>query len=279
MPAALELVQGNATFTNSVITALVAATGQTFTIRNTAPTADIRLLAMWANLQTAAGVFRVRSPRLHDNVQGIRMRSSFNTPNPFFPPHPVQKLYPQDALILEIANADVAGNIEAGFFLAYYSDLPGVAARFIDVPTLNSRGINIVGVEVALNPSIAGGWTGARALNFSFDNLIANTDYAILGASMDVLTGAIGITGPDTGNLRLGLPGNIADPMISQEWFARLTRIAGIPLIPIINSANKAGTTIDTAQNQGGAAVNVTLSLVQLAPLGTTSPTARAPGP
>lgn len=279
MPAALELVAATTTFDNNVMTALVAASGQSLSIRAAQGVSDIRLLAMWANLKTAAGVFRIRSPRLHDNVQGIRMRAAVGAPLPFIPPHPLQRLYSQDGLILEVQNADAAGNIETGFFLAYYSDLGGVAARFIDVPTLMSRGVNLKGVEVQLNPSAAGGWTGLKALNSFEDTLIANTDYAILGGAMDVLTGGVGITGPDTGNVRLGFPGNTSDPFLSQEFFVRLTRIAGIPLIPVISSANKAGTNIDTAQDQGGAAVNVTLLLCQLSPLGTTSPTARQPGP
>lgn len=278
MPPALELTAAQATFTNNVLTSLVANTGQTLVIRGTKPTADVRLLTMWAYTQ-AAGVFRIRSPRLHDNVQGLRMQTLTKAPHVMLTPHPLQRLYAQDALILEQAVADAAGNIELGFFLTYYSDLDGAAAKFIDIPTLMSRGINLVGVEVDTTPGVTGQWTGASALNKTFDNLIANTDYAILGATLSASCGAVGITGPDTANFRLGIPGLTLDPVQTQEWFVRLTRLAGIPLIPVINSANKAGTTIDIAQDQAGAAVNVSLQLVQLAPVGATSPTARQPGP
>lgn len=277
MPQALELVAGQATFTNNVLTVLVPNTGQTFTIRNTAPNTDIRLISMWA-YQQAAGVFRIRSPRLHDNVNGIRMQEATKAPQPNLAPVPLQKLYPQDLLILEIAAADAAGNIELGFFLVYYVDIPGIAARFIDMPALMSRGINHVGVEVDTAPLLTGQWTGQSALNKSFDNLKANTDYAVLGMTLSAACGAVGITGPDTGNTRLGMPGLITDPIITQEWFARISRLSGIPLIPVINSANKAGTIIDVAQDQAGAAVNVSLNLVELAAGGAPSPTARPAG-
>jgi len=278
MPPALELTAAQATFTNNVLTALVANTGQTLVIRGVAPTADVRLLSMWA-LTQAGGVFRIRSPRLHDNVNGIRMLVRTTAPIPMITPHPVQRLYAQDALIPEIAVADAAGNIELGFFLAYYTDLQGVAARFIDWPTLMARGVNLVGVEVDTTPGVTGQWTGASALNKTVDNLIANTDYAILGYTLSARCGGVGITGVDTGNLRVGGPGQVDDPVLLQEWFSRLSRLSGIPCIPVINSANKAGITIDIAQDQAGAAVNVALQLVQLVPTGQTSPTARQPGP
>ncbi len=277
MGTALELVAGTVTAPGAVITALAAATGQTFTIRNTPPNVDIRLIAMFAN-NNAAGVFRIRSPRLHDNVQGIRQQVLATAPHPMIPPRPLQKLYPQDALILELSGSAVAGQIETGLFAVYYQDLPGISARFIDPAALMSRGINLVGNEVDLAPGVGGGWTGSKALNANFDNLIANTDYAILGMTHSAAVGAIGITGPDTGNLRLGIPGVLTDPILTQEWFVRISRLSGIPLIPVINSANKAGTTVDAAQTQAGAAVNVSLVLCQLAPGGAPSPTARPAG-
>lgn len=278
MPPALELTLGNVTFSNAAIVSLAAATGQTFTIRGTTPQADVRLMAMWAYLQ-AAGIFRIRSPRLHDQVNGIRVQSGVKDNRSAITPHPLQRLYAQDILIPEISSADAAGNIELGLFLAYYSDLQGVAARLIDIPTLMSRGMNLVAVEVDTVPTVAGGWTGASALNKTVDNLVANTDYALLGGTVSAACGAVGITGVDTGNLRLGFPGTTLDPIMAQEWFVRLTRVSGIPLIPVFNASNKGGISIDIAQDQAGAAVNVSLLFCQLAPGGATSPTARQPGP
>ena len=274
MGAGLETVLGTVTAPGATLTALAVATDQTFTIRNTPPNVDIRLIAMWAN-NNVAGVFRIRSPRLHDNVHGIRQQVLAAAPHPMIPPRPLQKLYAQDALILELSGSAVAGNIETGFFMAYYQDIPGLAARFIDPVALMARGVNLVGNEVDLAPGVGGGWTGGKALNATFDNLKANTDYAVLGATLSAATGAIGIVGPDTGNLRVGIPGVLTDPVMTQEWFVRISRLSGIPLIPVINSANKAGTLLTAAATQAGTAVNVSLTLCELAPGGGPSPTGR----
>lgn len=277
MPNALETIAAFATFENNVITSLVAAAGQSLVVRNASLQSDVRLAEFWAYTQ-AAGITRVRSPRLHDNVNGIREQTLTKAPQPFLPYMPVQKLYPQDTLILEQAVADAAGNIEYGFLMLYYQDLPGIAARLIDPVALMQRGINVVGVEVDTTPTVAGGWTGASALNKTTDNLKANTDYALMGYTLSAACGGVAIQGPDTGNLLNAGPGLINDPIITQEWWVRLSLKHGIPLIPVINSANKQGTTIYIAQDQGGAAVNVSLNFVELAQMGAASPTARPAG-
>lgn len=277
MGNALEIVAGRTTAPGAALVALTPNTGGSFTIRATPPNIDIRLLSMWT-FNNVAGVFRVISPRLHDNVQGIRMQANGAPTAPMIPMRPLQKLYAQDTLSLALSGSAVGGEIELGAILAYYQDLQGVAARFIDVQGLMSRGVNILGNEVDLTPGATGDWSGAKALNANFDLLKANTDYALLGATLSAAALAIGITGPDTGNLRIGIPAEVAFPIIAEEWFIRLSRDAGIPLIPVLNSANKAGTTIDIATDDEAVAVNVSLILVELAPGGAPSPTARPAG-
>jgi hypothetical protein len=50
------------------------------------------------------------------------------------------------------------------------------------------------------------------------------------------------LIGPDTGNLRIGVPGDITKPEICAQWFPLMSRISGEACIPIINSGNKAST-------------------------------------
>jgi len=279
MGAAAEIVMCQDTAPGATVTAMVAQTPGSLTIRNTMPQADIRLLNWWG-YQNVVGIQRLHSPRMHDNVQGIRVQVNALQATPLIPSLPLQKLYPQDALILENTGSGVAGNIETGFFIVYYSDLPGIAARFIDPVALMQRGVNLVGVEIDTTPGVAGGWSGAQPLNHSFDNFKANIDYAVLGATFSATTGtgAWAISGPDTGNLYIGGPGQTAQYQLGDEWFVRLSRLTGIPLIPVINAANKAGTNLYIGSNQAGTAVNVSLTLVELAPMGQASPTARPAG-
>src|SRR5260370_26179239 len=96
-----------------------------------------------------------------------------------------------------------------------------------------------MGQEIALTPGVAGGYSGQKAVNNTFDNWKANTDYALVGGEVDVTVGTIRIQGVDVGNLGLGFPGMTQVDKISSEWFRQLARYTGLPLIPVFNAANK----------------------------------------
>ena len=69
------------------------------------------------------------------------------------------------------------------------------------------------------------------------------------------------ISGPDFGNVRIGVPGDIADHDLNAQFFAVLSRAYGLPAIPIFNSGNRAQTFIGVVQNELAAAVPVTIHL------------------
>lgn len=265
MGLALEMISGRATAPSSTLTALTMAAGNSLTIRNAAIGSDIRMLAMWA-FNNAAGIFRIRSPKLHDNVQGIRYRIDASDPIDLFAEGSWQKLTAQDTLIAEISGSAVGGQIEQGQALIWYADLPGTAARLAMWDDIKNRIVNLVPVEVAITSGAGGGYTGQVAINSTFDLLQANTDYAIIGGVVDTLCGAIQILGADTGNLGVGFPGYLANRNFTAEWFKILSQTLGIPTIPIINSANKSNTLVAVVQNQAAAAVNTNIILAQLAP-------------
>jgi hypothetical protein len=261
---ALELISGQTTAPGAVITALTPATGDSFTVRNSNPGKRAFLLDAWANNQ-AAGVFELRSPKLHDNVRAIRDRVTTTDVFPLMVMGLMQGLYPQDVLTPSLSGSAVGGQIEEAAMLIWYEDLAGESARLIDFPTANKRIMDVFEVEVAITPGATGNYSGAAAINASFDTWIANTDYALLGYMVDAKCTSIGFRGPDTGNLRIGGPGMSTQRQFTQEWFLRLSERYGLPLIPIFNSANKAGTLVDIHQNQTGTPVNVTLMCAALA--------------
>ena len=267
MPRALEVVAGFATNPSSTFTALTASTGTSFTVRGTDATKPAWLLSSWA-FNATAGELRIRSTKLHDFQQGIRNRVTAALTAPLFPGHIngsfAQRLYSQDALTVEITGG--ATELDCGALLIAYDDLQGVAGRFIDQPTLKKAGLNAVTVEVTVTAVTTGNFGGAVAINSTFDTLIANTDYAILGGMSDTRGCAVGITGVDLGNLRVGFP---AEPSLrdsTQNWFEQLSLAFNAPYIPVINSANKNGTTIDVETNGAGGTYTINLELVQLAP-------------
>lgn len=265
MPSGFEVIAGQATAPSSTFTALTMNSGDSLTVRNADLNSDVRLLQMWAKHQ-AAGVFRVRSPKLHDATQGIRVRNPASLAIEMLPWDTYQKLVPQDTLIAEITGSAVGGQFEQAAMLVYYASLPGQAARLTTVADIQSRGVNIFTVESTITPGAAGGYSGSQAINANFDLFKANTDYALLGYRVDVRCTVVGWKGIDTGNLRVGGPGepNIAD--ITANWFAWLSRWQNKALIPVFNSANKFGIFTDIMQDQAAAVVTLTSIFVEMAP-------------
>lgn len=265
MGMALEIVDSFATNPGTTTPAATTAfPGDVFAVRNFNSPSQAHLCAAWGAAATP-GLFRIRSPRLHDNVQGIRLRHDVaSTPRDKLGLYGSQQLYAQDTLIVETTGG--AAETDGVGYLVYYDDLPGAAARLHSVEDVAARGVNILTVEVAVGSGAAvGARATAVAFNVTEDLLIANTDYAVLGYETDATGLSIGLRGPDTGNLRLGGPATV-ETVETRDWFARLSKKLGKPCIPVINSANKSGTLVDDSQVVAGVAMNVTWILVELAP-------------
>ena len=258
---AINLLTGFVTAPSTTATALTMASGDSLQIKNSPAVAY--LIAAWGDWQTA-GMLRIRSPRMHDNVQGIRLEGVASEVYSLIYPPEIQTLVPQDTLIAEMTGSGTAGDIESAGLLLYYDNLPGSNGRFIKYQELMSRIVNILTVENTLALGTAGGYSGEEAINAEFDLLKANTDYAILGYNVTAECCSVGWRGPDTGNLRVGGPGNETNKMGTRNWFVDLSRATGRAMIPVINSANKNATLIDGVQDENGTDTTVTTILAQL---------------
>jgi hypothetical protein len=272
MPQALELVCGQVTNPGGAVSVLTMNAGNTATVRYADVNSYVGLIQTWANFHNV-GFWRIRSPKLHDAVQGLRYRIPAVVMDPLVVPGLNQRLVPQDTLILELNTAAGAGVIEQAAMLLYYKDLPGNSARLIGIPELKARTQNMWTTEISIAPGVAGGYSGQVAINSLFDNFKANTDYALVGYTVDVRCTAVRFLGPDFSGLGIGGPGLVSGTTgvpgsrwVTQRWFYTLTEELGVPLIPVINSANKFGTLVDVMQDNGGAAVIVTAFLHELAP-------------
>lgn len=267
MGRALEVIAGFATNPGATFTALTMSTGQSAVVRGTDITKGTWLLSGWA-FNASVGELRVRSPRLHDFFSGIRNRvtAAFSAPiiqSPLGDSYS-QRLYAQDALTIELTGG--GAELDTAALLIGYEDLGGVAGRFIDVPTLNKIGLNLVTVEVTVTAVATGNFGGAVAVNSSIDNLIANTDYAVLGGMVDTRGCAVGITGVDFGNLRVGFPAEPSLRNLTQNWFIQLADAFTGAWIPVFNSANKTQTNVDVQTNGAGGTYIINLMLAQLLP-------------
>ena len=274
MGKALEVIAGFVTAPSTTFTGLTMASGNSLTIRNAPLDSSVLLLQAWA-LNQAAGVLRIRSPKLHDNVQGIRLDVTLGDAKPLMPWGVSQKLIPQDLLIAELTGSATGGDIEQAAMLIYYANLPGGDARLAAAEDVIRRGVNVVSVENTITNGTAGGWSAEEPINAEFDLLKANTDYALIGYLIDAECTAVRWRGADTANLGVGGPGDELGRDITCDWFLWLSKLFAMPLIPVFNSANKSGILIDVADDENATAHTVTSLFVELAP-GTLATPARA---
>jgi hypothetical protein len=261
MGTAVQLIAGRVTNPGATVTALTVNSGDSFTVQNFPNSAQAYLDQMWSHSATP-GIFRIRSPRMHDSSQGIRQQVGATTPELLLPTGANQQLYPSDSLTVEGSGG--GAETDNFYYQVYYTDLPGIAARLATWQEVQPRIVDIAGVEVDLTTSAtAGQWSAGAAINASFDTFKANTDYAVLGYTVATVCGSIAIAGPDTGNFRLGGPGAL-DHVQTRDFFIRMARNTGRPYIPIINSNNKGTTLAYVSDPATATGVNVTFTLAQL---------------
>jgi len=267
----MEVITGFVTAPSSTFTAWTVATGNSLQIRSADTSSKVLMLGMWGWNQTA-GTLRVRSPRLHDFQQGVRMRVPANLVSPMIPGTCGlmfgQPLVPQDTLTVEQTGVATAGHIETGSLLVYYDSLPGIAARFTDPATVVGKGANIIGQEVSVTTGTAGGYSGQVTITSSFDNFKANTDYALIGCMTDSRVATVRIQGVDSGNLGLGIPGEYTMRDLQSQWFMRLSEAFALPLVPVFNSANKNAILVDAVSQEAAVTVVCTFLMFEL-PAGT----------
>jgi hypothetical protein len=262
---AWELISGFVTAPSTTQTALTMSTGDSLAVRAGVGDKLVELVQAWADNQ-AAGVLRIRSPRMHDNVQGIRAQVTASDVVPLMALGRAQRLYHQDQLAVDLSGSATAGDIESAALLLWYEDIAGIAGRFIDYTELMRRGVNVLNVENTLATGTAGGWSGGEAINAEYDPFKANTDYALIGYLTNTEATAIAWRGADTGNLRVGGPGNETLRHVTADWFIRLAKNYNRAAIPVFNSQNKAGIQVDATQDENGADPLVNSIFVELSP-------------
>lgn len=280
MGKGLEVVTGFTTAPGvAAFVALAACTGNSFQVRSADVKSKVYLLDAWGFNQVA-GQLRIRSPRLHDAVNGIRYRIPAALTLPRFGSAIAgafgQFLIPQDTLIVENQGSAVGGQIESDTLLIYYDNLPGVAARLITNAQLQQYGVNRTTIQASIVSVATGQYGGGVLVNAATQNLKANTDYALLGGETDTRGTVIRATGVDFGSLGVGFPAEPSIADVTESFFQNLSINFNLPLIPVFNSANFGGITIDLQTNQAAGTFIVDLNLVELQ-AGTVPPAGSGP--
>jgi hypothetical protein len=252
--------------TGGAFEALAAGTGDSLQIPAFAAGSSARLLEAWGATSGAAADFDIRSPDFHDNTRGLRFaymaQPSAGKPQRFLPGALFQPLYISDVLTAEV-NGTATNNVGLNL-LEYFDQLPGASdQRLASWPEIASRMVDMVGIFVGPTAGAAGDYGAARALNADDDRLIANTDYAILGATSQLPCELLTFTGPETSGRKFGLP-LLTREEGSGQWFVELSQRYQLPMIPIVNSNNKGNILFQAADSAGATVPHVTLLMAEL---------------
>jgi hypothetical protein len=260
---ALDLISYSATQPNTGAAA-AAVTGDSLVVKNAKGSA--RIIQMIGDNQTA-GFHQVAFPSGHDTTRGYRTEVRADSLDFLIAEGLSIPVQPQETLSVQVSGSNTAGDIEQGCFVMLYENLAGTAQRMIAWNVLQKKIKALTTIDLALAGAGAG-YTGSEAMNVDIDLLRSNTDYALLGAVSDKNV-ILSVLGPDTGNLRLGIPVNAKDPEGSVDYFPRLARAQGLPLIPVLNSGNKTSTLVSFLQDENNISPKVTLYLAMLSTVST----------
>lgn len=230
--SAFEVVYAFKTNPGAVISECAAATSQSLQVK--ASDQDAYLQQLWA-FNATGGLIRVRSPRMHDDVQGIRLRVNAKSQQLLMPYGTEERLYSTDTLTVETTGGEA--ETDCVFALLRYPQLPGSEGQLASWAEIQPNIESYLGVEVAAKTGAVGKWGTPVALNNSMDLFKRPSKYAILGYQVSAEVGAVVISGTDVGPLRFGGPGMI-EPDVTSEWFVRLSEEAKEAAIPVFNSQN-----------------------------------------
>lgn len=260
MPNAVQTIAGFFNAGAAGTNVATPAAGDSFQV----PSFSLSSKAYLESIYAAGTLFdflRIRSPRMHDNNQGLRLRVGTTLQRNLIPPGFNEVLYPSDTPTVEL---DSTGIGVQGILVDYgYDDLPGVAPRLAAWSEVQPRIQHVMGCEVDVTSGAIGTWGASAALNSSFDNFEAGADYALLGYQCSAVCLGVAVTGKDTGNLKVGGPGS-ADPLVTTEYFIRKSEETGRPRIPIIAADNRGSTILQNIDTAAATAVKVSLLLAQL---------------
>lgn len=250
--------------------ALTAGVNAGFTVRAIEDGSAAWLEDVWATDDDSAFQLSIKSPRMHDQVKGmlfagtnlsVAVEQAF-VPQPLMPGYSTQRLYSTD--VLSVTANGTAADVFLASFNIRYENLGGINARLYSWDQIRPMIVNKVGILTQPAPGgSAGAWGTGVILNAVDNRLHADTDYAVLGYTCSRAVGAVAIQGIDTGNLFVGGPGG-PDSRETSDFFIDASVKYGVPHIPVINSNNAGGITVQIADILTSGTPNVTVQLAQL---------------
>lgn len=259
--SALELVTGRVLNPGAALTALTPNANSTFAVRTTPEGTKVTLENMWGQNATG-GVARIRSPRMHDNVQGVRVRVPKNDARLLLPFAIKEPLYNQDVLTVESTGG--AAETDTLCYVVSYEKLPGTEANLKSPAEVLPRIQNIMGAEVTLESGATAGEFGpTKFMSQEMNQFKRPHEYAILGYLVNTECAAVAFHGTDIGEVRIGGPGAV-EPAWTGEWFLRLSEETGLPCVPCFQAGNTESILVEVMAAVAKTAVSVTVLCAML---------------
>lgn len=246
--------------------ALAPGTGDSATFFNVPQGSLAYLAEVWAVNNASPMDLSLVASRFHDQTSGIVYKvpdgatlAPAERPVQVSAPGIDQPIFPSDVLTVQV-DGTAADDVNVTL-VYYYADIPGISARLATYGAVVAAAGNQVGIRVSLTAG-TGNWGSTVALNSSDNRLHANRDYAVLGFTAEAPLAAVGMSGVDMGNLRVGGP-VLADGGHDGSLFLNYARAYNQALIPVINSNNAGSINLQAAHTDADT-VPISVQLVEL---------------
>lgn len=215
---------------------------------------------LWAAGATTDFV-RVRSPRMHDANQGLRLVVGATQRTNLIPWGSEVQVYSSDVPTYEIDATGAGSGVICGTY--GYDDLGSGSVYLASWPEIQGRIVDVMSNQFAVTAGAIGAWGAGVALNNATDNLKADNSYALLGYTCSVGVAAFAINGTDTGNFDIAFPGD-PDTRETRDYFIRLATTSGRAAIPVIQANNRAGTIVKSTDAAAATVSQLSLILARL---------------
>lgn len=261
MPRVLRSFAGFATAAGAGTNAATLVAGGTGTLAVDAfSSGNAYLEQVWAAGATTDFV-RVRSPRMHDANQGLRLFVGATQRTNLLPWGLDAQVYSSDVPVYEIDATGAGSGLVVGTY--GYDDLNSGTPKLATWAEVQSRILDVFANSFTVTAGAIGAWGAGVALNNATDNLKADFTYALLGYVCSVGVGAFALNGADTGNFDIAFPGD-PDSRETRDYFILLDQRSGRASIPLIQANNRAGTIVKSTDAAAGTVSTVSLVLARL---------------
>jgi hypothetical protein len=260
---AFEIISGHVLQPGAIFTSITPNGNDSFTLRDYA---NPELVAIGSAVVSGTGIVRIRSPRLHDNIDGIRL---FNPAGAFnfktFNPYLRQKLISGDTFQIDAQGATGVGQIDTHSLLVSYNDPRLGQSNMITLKEVQrySSG-NVISQEFIFATAVNGDYAleGSLLSAFPTNRIKFKSYYALVSFNSNLNNFLVTFRGLDF-PFRYGAPANTQS---SSGNFSETSFFSGLPTIPVIYGGNFNQTQIDSLNTSAGGTAAISLILVELVP-------------